>query len=75
MNGLALDITMLAAAGLLLSIGGLALGCAWRERDYRRGRALSVADLIEAPRPQRARKIWDGTTVFDHRDIFERPPS
>lgn len=80
MNGLATDVTMVAYAGLVVSLGGLWLSCLWREQEYRRARPakrpVSVSGLIVSPRIDRSRpqhpqlRIWDGEPWCDPRDLL-----
>ena len=75
MNGLAADLTALASAGLVVSIGGLWLGWVWQARRPD-PRPLSASDLIVAPRIDRTRpqhpqlRIWNGQPWVDPRDLL-----
>ena len=64
MNGLAADITALAAAVLIVSIGALLVGFMARHRDCHRPQPVRVADLPRRLKPA-GRRIWDGHPFTD----------
>lgn len=71
MNGLAPDITAIAAATLFVSVGALWLGCMWHHRSPT-PRPKSISDLIVSP-PHPTRRIWSGEPWDDPRNLYDAP--
>ena len=74
MNGLALDITILSFLILFLSVWALLIGFMWQHKDCEISKNKKAQQAQQAQQDQPDKKIWNGESFNDPRDVFSDAP-